>query len=409
MGYKSIALHSISWLGTFRIVTRIVSFARVVVLARILLPMQFGAYGIAHLVLTCVEILTETGVNVVLIQQKEKIDRFIDSAWVVSIIRGFLIGGTLYFLSPFISAFFNSPESLPLIRLMSVVPLIKGFINPAIVGFQKELQFQKEFWLRTAIFVVDSFTAISVSFITKDPSGIVFGLIAGGITEVFLSFLFIRPLPKIRLDYGYIQKILHRGKWVTASGIFTYVFQNGDNIAVGKLLGTSSLGLYQMAYSLSILPVSEITDVFSKVVFPIYSKISDDKKRLQQAFYKIFLLTMAIAIPISMLLFFFPERIILFFLGEKWLGAAGALRLLSVFGLIRSVSISVFPLFLSLGKQEYITVITLVSIIGLGIAIIPFISQFGLVGAAYAVLLGSLLSLPFTLYYTRNIFKLSRA
>ncbi len=99
MGYYKQALNGISWMGLLRIFTRSLALIKIAVLARILLPAQFGIYGIATLVLGLLEMLTETGINIFLIQQKEKVDEYVDSAWVVSIIRGFIIGVSIFILS----------------------------------------------------------------------------------------------------------------------------------------------------------------------------------------------------------------------------------------------------------------------------------------------------------------------
>ena len=92
MGYTKDAIRGISWIGFFRIATRGISYVRIVILARILTPSQFGAVDIALLTLSITEIFTETGINIFLYQQKEKIDKYINTAWVVSIVRGLFIG-----------------------------------------------------------------------------------------------------------------------------------------------------------------------------------------------------------------------------------------------------------------------------------------------------------------------------
>jgi len=91
MGYTKQTIKGISWIGAFRIVTRIISFARTALLARLLTPRDFGVFGIATLVLSFLEIVTETGINIILVQKKENINEFINTAWVTSIIRGVLI------------------------------------------------------------------------------------------------------------------------------------------------------------------------------------------------------------------------------------------------------------------------------------------------------------------------------
>src|SRR3989344_3574656 len=109
MGYKYAALVGISWITLFRILTRLLTFVRLAVLGRLLTPAQFGYFGIAALLLSLLEILTETGINVFLVQKKGNINEYINSAWIVSIARGILLALIIFLSAPFIATFFNSP------------------------------------------------------------------------------------------------------------------------------------------------------------------------------------------------------------------------------------------------------------------------------------------------------------
>ncbi len=403
MGYSKDAAKGVSWIAILRISTRILAFLKTIILARILLPSQFGAYGVALLVLGFLEVMTETGVNVLLIQEKET-DKYISSAWIVSIIRGTIISLLIILFTPFITNFFNSPDSALLLYAISLVPFLRGFVNPAVVKFQKELQFNKEFWYKFSIFCVDAIIGIIITVITHHPIGIIIGFIAGVILEVILSLIVIKSTPVFALQREYVMKLIHRGKWITASGIFNYLFHNADNIVVGKILGTTPLGIYQMAYSFAILPITEISDVFSRVTFPVYAKIAGDKERLLKAFIKTTLVIASLSLPFGVLLYFFSEEIVSIVLGEKWLAAAPILPILGIFAVVRAISGSSSALFLAVGKQEYVTVVTLVSILGLIIPIIPFVIRFGLLGAAISALIGTIIAVPFFIYYTLKIF-----
>ena len=81
----------ISWVGGFRFTSRLIAYGKLAIIARLLTPELFGVYGIATLVLAFLEIFTETGINTVLIQEKKKIDKYIDTAWIISVIRGIVI------------------------------------------------------------------------------------------------------------------------------------------------------------------------------------------------------------------------------------------------------------------------------------------------------------------------------
>ena len=152
MGYSRDALRGVSWMTLLRGVTRGITFLRLAVLGRLLTPSQFGLFGIASLLLSLLEILTETGINVFLIQHKGHIKDYLDSAWVVSIIRGFVLGFLILVFAPILVYFFATPDAYSVLLLISAVPIIRGFINPAIVTYQKDLLFRREFGFRSLLF-----------------------------------------------------------------------------------------------------------------------------------------------------------------------------------------------------------------------------------------------------------------
>ncbi len=378
---------------------------KMVILARILSPEQFGIYGIAVLVLGLLEILTETGINIFLIQEKGKTDDYVSTAWVVSIFRGILISLTILLLAPVISSFFNSPKTLRLIYLISMVPLGRGFINPSIIKFQKELKFDKEFYYRSSIFLVDTLLAIYLGVLTRSELALIWGMLASVVFEVTTSFLIVKPRPSLEFNLVKLKKVIGRGKWVTAAGTFEYLFQHIDDIAVGKILGTAPLGFYQQAYRVSTLPISEVGEIFNKVTFPTYAKISEDKERLKKAFRKVSSVILFLIIPFGLLLVLFAKEVVFILLGEKWLGSVGALKVLAVFAILKSISNSAYSLFLSVKKQEIVTLITLAGILAMAIPLVPLINRFGIVGAGYATIIGATAALTVAFYQLNKVFK----
>ncbi|MDP2685432.1 MAG: lipopolysaccharide biosynthesis protein [bacterium] len=405
MGYSGNVIRGISWMSGFRMLTRALSFLKIAIIARVLTPSQFGVFGIASLVMVFLEMLTETGINIILIQVKKEIDEYIDSAWVVSIIRGAIISLCIFLFAPLIASFFNIPDALNILRLISIVPLIKGFINPAEIKFLKDLKFHYEFWLRSSIFIFDATISVIFVVLTHSVYGLVWGLIAGALLEVLLSFMLMKPIPRLHIRKNYLREIFHKGKWVTAYGLFNYLAQEGDNIVVGKIIGASALGVYQMAYKLSTLPISEVTDVVSKVVFPVYAIIGGDKTRLKAAFIKSTLTITVAATAMGAILFLFPKEIVHIILGDKWLSVVPILRVLAAYGVLRAISGSASALFLGVGKQRYVTSMTFLRFVGLAITIYPFIRIFGLVGAGYSALISVVIEIPVISYYVIKVFR----
>ncbi|OGH12550.1 MAG: hypothetical protein A2857_01185 [Candidatus Levybacteria bacterium RIFCSPHIGHO2_01_FULL_36_15] len=405
MGYTKDALKGFSWSTGLRIFTRVFAFVKTAILARMFGPLEFGILGISTLVLSLIEIVTETGINVFLVQEKDDIDKFIDTAWIISILRGFIIASLIFMSAPLISAFFNSSRSYSLIVLISIVPIIRGFINPSVVRFQKDLQFNKEFYYRSVIFLIDFAISITLSFYTRNVSSIIWGMIAGAIIEVALSFYIVKPTPLLRFKKDLAKYIVHRGKWITLAGLLNYLFCNVDNMVVGRILGTASLGLYQTAYKISMIPISEISDVVAKVTFPVFVKISGDKDRLQKAFLKSGGVVMVIILFIGLVFTLFSKEIIMIILGDKWLGSLRVFQILTVAGVVRGISGYSASLFLSVKKQEYVTLVLLTSVLVLAFSIIPLVYKFGLTGVGISVVFASLISTPFFIFYTIKVLK----
>lgn len=405
MGYTSKAIRGISWMTGFRVTTRVLVFIKTVVLARVLSPTQFGVFGIASLVLTFLEILTETGINVFIIQSKKNIEEYVNSAWVVSILRGILISLILILCSPLIASFFNTPEAQGILLFISTVPFVRGFINPAVVRLQKDLKFQYEFWFRSTIFFFDATVAVIFAMATHSVYSLVWGFLAGALLEVILSFVMIKPRPRFIIDKDYFREIFHKGKWVTMYGIFGYLTDNGDNVIVGRLMGSSPLGLYQMAYKISILPISEVSDAVSRVVFPVYAKIAGDKKRLLRAFLKTNFYAFSASFTLGSLIFLFPTQIVSILLGKNWLAIVPVLQVLAIYGVLRTIAGPASALFLSVGKQNYVTMMISIRFLGLAFTIYPLVRLFGLLGAGYSALISVVVEIPVVFYLIYLVFK----
>lgn len=408
MGYSTHAIRGVSWMGTLRVVIRSMTIVRIAILARLLTPSQFGLFGIASIVLAFVEVFTETGINVFLVQMKEEMETYVSPAWIISIFRGIVISSTILLLAPLIAFFFRSPDAVGIIRLIAIAPFIRGFINPAIIKFQKELQFNKEFFLRSVLYLFEAAVAIILAFSTRSINSLAWALIASALLELFLSFSFLKIRPALKIEMKKMKKIIKHGKWITLIGIFNYFFHNGDNIMVGRILGVTALGYYNNAYKISMLPITEIGNVIQQVTFPVYVRICLDKQRLWKAFKKALLGVTLLTLPFGMLFLFFSKQLVVLLLGSQWLPAAPVLQTLAIFGVVGAISGTPSSLFYAIGKQAYVTVITLISFLVLAITIVPFIHWFGLLGAGYSAIFATFAAIPITVYYLFIVFRIEK-
>ena len=105
------------------------------------------------------------------------------------------------------------------------------------------MEFNKEFYFRSTIFIFDTLVTVILAFVLKSALCLVWGMLAGIVLEIILSMLFVSPKPAFAFEIDKFKKVLRRGKWLMFTGVFNYFFQQGDDIVVGKILSTYWLGL----------------------------------------------------------------------------------------------------------------------------------------------------------------------
>lgn len=404
MTYLKDTLKGISWMGALTVLTKSVAIGKIAILARILSPAQFGTYGIALLVLGFLEVITETGINIFLIQEKDKAIEYLNSAWVVSIIRGFLISVLIFISTPIIMLFFKTPGISYLLYLVAVVAIIRGFINPMEVFFQKKLQFMKVFIFKGGLYLLDAIVAVSLGILLHSEIAMVISMVAAALVEVFLSFYLFTEKPRLVFEKDKFLRVLNSGKWITGAGLFSYIFQNMDNVIVGRFLGTTSLGFYQQSYSIATLPVAGVSDVFNRVMFPIFVNMSAKKEELKKTFYKSLGVIFIFALFFGIVILLFSEPIILLFLGSKWLVIESTLKILTIFGILKSLLNSTYSLLLSLKMQKTVMISEFFGIMGMAIVIYPMVIKYGTSGAAISTIIAVICGFPVILINVKKIF-----
>jgi len=249
------------------------------------------------------ETFSQTGFQDALIQKKEDTKSYLDAAWTVLILRGFILFAILYLIAPYAAAFFEAPEAKSIIQVIGLAVLLQAFTNIGVIYFHKELEFNKAFIYQFAGTLADFIVAVSAVLILGTVWALVFGLLAGNVARCFMSYVIHPYRPLLSSDLGKAKELFGFGKWILGSSILIFLITQGDDIFVGKLLGVTALCFYQMAYRISNMPATEITHVISRVTFPIYSKLQDDIHKVKEAYLKVLQVTAFLSFPIACFIF----------------------------------------------------------------------------------------------------------
>ncbi len=398
------------WVFSLRGFSQLFAIARLIILARILVPSDFGLMGIALLTISALEAFSLLGIQQSLVQKKEDIKEYLNTAWIILIIRGIILFAFLYVISPYVAVFFNTPEAKTIIQVIGFSFLIQAFTNIGIVCFQKELEFDRQFIYQLSGTLTDFVFTVSAVFILKNVWALVIGLLAGNITRCIVSYVIHPYRPRLQFDLKKAIELFGFGKWILGSSILIFIGLYIDNICVGKLLGAATLGLYVLAYQISNVPATEITKIVSGVAFPAYSKIQDSPTGLQQAYFQTARLTTAISIPLAIVIIALAQDFTRIFLGEKWLPMVPAMQLLTFAGLLKSIISTGSPLFMGSGRPKYEFYTQLLRGIIIVLTIYPLTRYLGISGAAVSVILSMLgmlvLWYTFSQHITRGSWKI---
>ncbi len=380
------------WVFVLRVADRIFDSVRLIVLARLLAPGDFGLLGISLLALSMFETFSQTGFAAALIQKKENTERYLDTAWTIELIRGFILCGLLFAGAPLAAVFFKTPPATPIVRVLAFIPLLSGFKNIGIVYFKKELEFHKEFIYSFVQTFSDLLVALGAVLILRNVWALVLGLLARNIAGLVFSYILHPHRPKIERNWAKAKELFGFGKWVVGSQILVFLTLRGDALFIGKLLGVTALGYYQMACRFAEMPTTEITNVISQITFPAYSKIQDNIPRLREAYLRVLQIVAFLSFPAAGLIFVFGADFIDIFLGEKWLAMVEAMRILVFAALLRSIAGTTGSIFSSVGKPK-INFIWQGVRLGIMLALLyPCTITWGIAGAATAVLSGIFIS-----------------
>ena len=380
------------WIFALRITNKLFRLVRTVILARVLAPHDFGLMGIALLAMVILETFSHTGFNIALIQKKGNIDEYLDTAWVAQVIRGIILFGILLAAAPFVAAFFNTPRATDIVRVIAISVLFKGFTNIGTIYFQKNFEFNKLFVHLLSTTIADLAVAIPAALILRSVWALVFGLVASHLVGCIISYILSPFRPRMNIDWKKFRELFGFGRWILGSSILVFLITQGDDAFVGKILGATALGFYLMAYTLSNLAATEISEALSIVTIPTYSKIQDNLNKLKDAYLKVLQLTAFISIPISGGIFILASELTSTFLGDKWMPMVPAMQALALAGLVRSIASTTVPVFYAAGKPRIETKWQIIRLLVLAALIYPFSIKWGILGASIAVFLSIFVS-----------------
>ncbi len=402
MGYLEKAISGFSAQTVIKVLGNGLVLVKMMVLARLLGPTEFGIFSLVTIALGISESITQTGVNLTILQSKHSVQYFLNTAWVIAICRGFIISLIMILLGWAMQGFFNQPELFFLVSIASLVPAIKGFINPSIIELHKSLSFWSDALYRFSLMAAETLLAIGLVWWGKSVEVWILSLVGAALFEVVISFYFFKHRPRFEFLASRAEIIFKNAQWLSLSSVLSYLNENLDNVIVGKVVGTFGLGLYQNSYAICHELNFEVTKSIHHGTLPIYTRLVREADRLRRAVMRTQFVGMTLVTLLSIPVLIAPGFFVTTIFGDKWIAIIPIMRTMILAGLIHSFSMLCYSVLLAKSQLKPMNWHLLMTLI-LMLVTMPWLgTQYGLSGAVWSLVIARSLPVVFLLWVVRQ-------
>lgn len=376
-----------------RMSTMLFNLIKITVLAYFLSPSEFGIFGVAIISLDILSYFSKTGFKQAIIQKQGEVRSYLNSAWTFGLGRSLILATLLFLLAPVFARFFHSQESILVIRAISVVFIVNALINIADLFLEKNLNFKKYFFYQTGSELIDIILSILFAILLKNYWALFIGYISKGIFKCILSYIIFEYKPKLELQWDKIRELMNFGKWIFASSVILVLALYLDNILVGKLIGITALGLYQVAFKFSHTGSGELTNVLSQIYFPYFSVIQDNKNESEKAYLNLLKLNVLLMSFLATGMVCLAPSFTMLFLKPGWHSIIGLIQILAIASFFDSVISTSNPYFKGKGNPRLIMVLQVIKLGTLLLFIFLLYKNSGIKGIAYSVIISEIITM----------------
>ena len=354
MSLKRQAAKGAYWTGTSSVVVTVVQFAQLAVLARLLVPEDFGLMAMLMIVVGLAQAFADMGISNAIIHRQDTTDEQLYSLYWLNILAGIVLFFLLLAAVPTIVVLFAEPRLAELIPVIALIFLIAPFGQMYQSLLQKNLRFRE---LAVSEIFAATFSATVAITAAATGQGI-YALIFWQLsiiacrTVVMIGFGWSEWRPSWHFRYGDLEGYISFGLFQMGERSISFLGQRVDQFLIGTLLGAQALGYYHLAFNLVILPILRINPVLTRVAFPLFARVQDNTEKLRHGYMMMQRVLAAVNFPLLFGLAAVAPVLIPLVLGEQWASSIVLVQILAGVAILRSAVNPVGSLLLAKGRAD---------------------------------------------------------
>ena len=402
---KKIALGA-AWMIGLRLLQRSLGLLSTIVLARLLLPADFGLVAMALSFYALIELFAMVGFDLAIIRQQHADREHFDTAWTLGIGLKVLVALVLVIGAPFVASFYDDVRLERVVQVLALVSFVGALENIGIVTFRKEMEFDKEFRFQLAKKLLSVVATVILAVYFRSYWALILGMLVSAALGVVLSYVFHPYRPSFTVRAW--REMTGFSLAVAFNNIASFLLERGPDFIVGRFLNAQALGTYRVASEVAALPTTELYYPIMRAVFPGYSKVVDQPLLLKQTYLSAQAALSTIVMPVAIGLAVVAEPFVLVLLGEKWSSAIPVLQILAFAGAVRVLHGNRHALFMAKGRPQWVGYLTIAE----AAMLLPLVGYWLWVGesvemVAWARVLTSVIALPMSVFLVTRVISMS--
>jgi len=333
-----------------RWIDRLVGIVSTFILARILVPDDFGIVAMASVIVAFADIIFDLGINIALIQRKNPSQAYYNTAWTLRILQTATVAAVLMILAPFAADYYKDARVTAVIQMMALSLMVTSFENVGIINFQKDLRFVDDakyvLFKRLVLFVM----TIALTFILQSYWGMILGAFCGRLAATIRSYMVHPMRPRFALsEFGEIFGI---SQWVLVKNISSFLDRKMHIFLVGGLASTRITGGYTLAAEISDVPGTDLLAPINRVLFPAFARARDNLQELTRLLLRVQAIQVMVTFPACVGFVLTAHEFVPVALGEKWVFIVPFIQVLALSNIIQSINSSANYVLTVIGKMR---------------------------------------------------------
>lgn len=315
---KANVIGGLAWNLLDNVINKAINILCFIVLARLLLPEDFGLIGMLMIFITFSKTFVDSGLSQALIKRENCTNADYNTVLFFNVFIGVILYIIIYFSSSLISRFFNVPELEGLAKVVSVVIIIGSFTIVQQTKLTKALNFKVQAVISFIANIVSGSVAIFLAFYGYGVWSLIWRAIILQFTSSILLWFHNKWLPTLEIDFDSFKEMLKFSYKILISLTIADIFKNVYNLVIGKFYSATVLGYYTTANNYSGMIPFTLNAALGRVIFPVYTQIQEDNFKLKEVSRKVTKGVMFLTFTIMFVLVVIAKPLFNIFLGEKW-------------------------------------------------------------------------------------------